>query len=74
MGEANDKYSVLKETDARKLGVQLVKPVKLRDLKGPDLVELYNKELKDSTKVVKEEASKIIDKQKTKPAESKISK
>lgn len=32
--------AVLKDTDARKVGVQLVKTFKLASLKGPDLIEL----------------------------------
>lgn len=31
---------IVKDTDARKLGVQLIKTVKLRELKGPDLIEI----------------------------------
>ncbi len=34
--------AVIKDTDARKVGVQLVKTFKLASLKGPDLIELIN--------------------------------
>lgn len=54
-----------------------MKTFKLRELKGPDLYELALKETKDakdSTKVKEEPKAPKIDKQKTKPVDSKITK
>jgi len=84
LGGPSDKFSVIKETDARKIGVQLVKTFKLRDLKGPDLLELVSqqapkKESKpNATRTApasKPEESKIVkplEVKSVKPAESKV--